>query len=81
MRRIVVALGHGAKTLQEIERAETFLGPTVRARQQRVCSNLYRLIDRGLVEKTSRKRVDGSDQLPCGIYRLTWKGEMLWRSG
>ena len=80
-RRVLLALGKGPKTIQEIERWGNFNGATARRRQQTVCRCLHRLIHKGLAEKTSRKRPEGTQGFMCRIYRLTWSGEMLWGSG
>jgi hypothetical protein len=80
-RRVFDALAKTAKTIQEIERWGAFRGRDARARQQCVCRCLHRLIDKGLAEKTSRRRPDGQRAWDCAIYRLTRKGELWALSG
>jgi len=69
--RVIKALQHGNKTLQEIERWERFDGETERQRQQTVCGIIGRLVGLGFVERCSYERPDGLRGLPCAVWRLT----------
>ena len=71
--RVINALRHGNKTLQEIERWGRFNGDTTRQRQQTICGILARLLDLGFAQRCSYDRPDGVRGLPCAVWRLTGK--------